>query len=109
LGIFDTPIEAAMAHDEAARLIPGKQLNFPQESSVCGYEIVHNYLGVFDTDVEAAHAHDKAARLIPLHKKLNFPSSIDTSDVIGGTSELAGERILVITVIFLLQIMHAKK
>jgi hypothetical protein len=91
LGSFDTPVKAAIAHDEAARLVPGKPLNFPQESSVGGDGIVHNYLGIFDTDVEAAHAYDKAARLIPLHKKLNFPSSIDTSDVIGGTSELAGE------------------
>jgi hypothetical protein len=36
LGSFDTPVEAAMAHDEAARLVPGKRLNFPQESSVGG-------------------------------------------------------------------------
>jgi hypothetical protein len=36
LGSFDTPVKAAIAYDEAARLVPGKQLNFPQESSVGG-------------------------------------------------------------------------
>jgi hypothetical protein len=36
LGNFDTPVKAAIAYDEAARLIPGRQLNFLQESSVGG-------------------------------------------------------------------------
>jgi hypothetical protein len=36
LGSFDTPVEAAIAYDEAARLVPGKRLNFPQESSIGG-------------------------------------------------------------------------
>jgi hypothetical protein len=36
LGSFDTPVKAAIAYDEAARLVPGKQLNFPQESLVGG-------------------------------------------------------------------------